>query len=144
LQLGLARRGWKPHRFPDSNVVVFLPQDIAAGHDPEGVLHGSTTGTEIELSATLHRGFEDRRRAALEFVSHLARKNRRTVREVGTYRYYYDPTDADVSDTALRFWVIGIPGAVVVLSILCRGKKPVSDPLQEVHDAIPYLVGEIL
>src|SRR5262245_8268948 len=95
LPLDLARRGWIPHKFPDSNVVVFLAEGVAAAHDPEGVLMGSTTGKEVEFSATLHGGFEGDRAAALGFVSHLAGGKGLRVQDVGTYRCFYDPTEAD-------------------------------------------------
>jgi len=144
LPLILARKGWTPHRFPNSNVVVFLPPTIAAAFDPEGVLHGSTNGKDTEFSATLHRGFEENRTSALDFVSHLAEKKGRKVREVGTYNYFFDPTDADITETAMRFWVIGVPRAVVVISILCDGKVPVSEPLREVREALPQIVGQLL
>ncbi len=144
LPLDLARRGWRPHRFHESNIVVFLPEEVVAAFDPEGVLHGSTNGNDIEFSATLHGGFEKKRASALDFVAHLARKNRRNLREAGTYRYYFDPTKADITANALRFWVIGIPGAVVVVSIMCQGKIPVSKPLRDVRREIPHIVGEVM
>jgi hypothetical protein len=144
LPLDLARRGWIPHKFPDSNVVVFLPEEVTAAHDPEGVLMGSTTGKEVEFSATLHGGFEEDRAGALDFVSHLAQEKRRRVRDVGTYRYFFDPTEVDIGARAMRFWVIGIPGAVVVVSILCNGKTPVAEALQEVRNEVPQIVGELL
>jgi hypothetical protein len=124
--------------------VVFLPEDVAAAFDPEGVLHGSTNGRDVEFSATLHGGFEENRSAALDFVAHLARKNRRKTRDVGTYRYFFDPAQEDITATAPRFWVIGIPGAVVVVSILCHGKTPVSEPLRAVRREVPHIVGELL
>ncbi len=144
LPLELAKRGWIPYRFPNANVVVFLPEGIAAAHDPEGVLMGSSTGKEAEFSATLHSGFEGNRSGALDFVSHLAKKGGHRVREVGTYRYFFDPTDEDISARAMRFWVIGIPGAVVVMSMLCNGKTPVSAAFQDVVKEVPHLVGELL
>jgi hypothetical protein len=144
LPLELARRGWKPHNFPDSEVVVFLPPAVTASFDPEGVLLGSTTGREVQFSATLHGGFEHDPAKAFDFVSHLAEKKDRKVRDVGTYRYFSDPGDADIEATAMRFWVIGIPGAVVVVSILCNGKTPVSEPLQEVRQEMPHIVAELL
>jgi len=127
-----------------SNVVVFLPERVAAAHDPEEVLMGSTTGQEVEFSATLHRGFEGNRAAALGFVSHLASKRGLKVQDAGTYRYFYDPTDADKGARAMRFWVIGVPGAVVVVSILCQGETAVSPLLREVSQEIPRIVGELL
>jgi hypothetical protein len=144
LPLDLARRGWRPHRFRESNVVVFLPEGVVAALDPEGVLHGSTNGKDVEFSATLHGGFDEDRAGALDFVSHLARKNRRKATDAGTYRYYFDPTEADRAATAHRFWVIGIPGAVVVVSILCDGTTPVSEPLRAVRGELPHIVGELL
>jgi hypothetical protein len=144
LPLDLARRGWKPHKFRNSNVVVFLPQTVVAAFDPEGVLHGSTTGENVEFSATLHGDFDEAHAGALDFVAHLAKQKRRKVTDVGTYRYFFDPTDEDITATAMRFWVIGIPGSVVVVSILCHGKTPVSEPLKEVRKELPHIVGELL
>jgi hypothetical protein len=144
LPLDLARRGWIPYKFPGSNVVVFLPEGVAAAHDPEGVLMGSTTAKEVEFSATLHGGFEEDRAGALGFVSHMAEKKGLRTQDVGTYRYFYDPTEAEKRARAMRFWVIGIPGAVVVVSILCNGETPVSPLLREVSQEIPHIVGELL
>jgi hypothetical protein len=144
LPLDLARRGWIPHKFPDSNVVVFLPEGVTAAHDPEGVLMGSTTGNEVEFSATLHGGFDEDRASALDFVAHMAQQRGLKVQDVGTYRYFFDPTAEDLTARAMRFWVIGIPGAVVVVSILCKGKTPVSAALQEVRNEVPHIVGELL
>ena len=144
LPLELARRGWRPYRFPESNVVVFLPEGIAAAHNPEGVLMGSTTGKAVEFSATLHGGFAENRAAALDFIDYLAKDRGVTPQDVGTYRFFYDPTETDIHARSERFWVIGIPGAVVVVSILCDGETPVSPLLQEVREAIPQIVGELL
>jgi hypothetical protein len=144
LPLDLARRGWVPYRFPNSNVVVFLPEGVAAAHDPEGVLMGSTTGKEVEVSATLHGGFEEDRAMALGFVSHLAEQKGLKTKDVGTYRYFYDPTEEDRRTRSLRFWVIGIPGAVVVVSILCEGETPVSPLLQQVASEVPHIIGGLL
>ena len=144
LPLELSRRGWKPYRFPKSNIVVFLPECMAADFDPEGVLLGSSNSKDIEFSATLHRDFEHDRKSALDFVAHLARQKRRKVQEVGTYHFFFDPTEVDITATANRFWVIGVPGAVVVLSILCNGKIPVSEPLREIHTELPHIIGELL
>jgi DNA-directed RNA polymerase subunit RPC12/RpoP len=143
LPLDLARRGWRPYRFKNSNVVVFLPETMAAAFGPDGVLHGSTTGKETEFSATLHGDFEYNAQA-LEFVKHLAEKKGRKIHDVGTYRYFYDPTDAPSKALTPRFWVIGIPGAMVVVSIVGTRKGPVSEALQEVRDEIPHIVGELL
>ena len=144
LPLDLARRGWKPYRFPKSNIVVFLPQSMAADFDPEGVLLGSSNSKDTEFSATLHRDFEHDKKSALDFVAHLARQKRRKVQEVGTYHFFFDPTEVDITATANRFWVIGVPGAVVVVSILCNGKIPASESLREIHTELPQIVGELL
>lgn len=144
LPLELAKRGWRPYRFPDTNVVVFLPEGMSAAHDPEGVLLGSSSKSDVEFSATLHRGFEDNSSDSLAFVSHLAKKGKHKLRDVGTYRYFFDPTDVDRNARAMRFWVIGIPGAVVVVSILCNGVVPVSAPLQDVMKELPHIVGELM
>lgn len=144
LPLELARRGWIPHRFPKSNVVVFLPEGVVAAHDPEGVLIGSTNAKDVEFSATLHGGFEQDRADALHFLAHMAQKRGLKVQNFGTYSYFFDPTDAPPTAKALRFWVIGVPGAVVVVSISCEGDKPVSPLLQEVKQQIPQIIGELL
>jgi len=143
LPLDLARRGWKPYKFAESNVLVFLPPSVAADFDPEGVLLGSSSGKEVEFSATLHRDFKDRLEA-LDFVSHLAGKNGGKVKDIGTYRYFLDPTNGEAAAPAMRFWVVGIPGAVVVVSILCKGHTPVSKVLQEVSKEFPHIIGELM
>jgi hypothetical protein len=144
LPLDLARRGWKPYRFKDSQVIVLLPEGLNAAFDPEGVLIGTLDGKAVHFSATLHGGFEGNRVGALDFVNYLAKGRGLKVRERGTYRYFFDPTDAPPKAIANRFWVIGIPGAVVVVSILGTRKRPVSDLLREIKEEIPRIVGELL
>jgi hypothetical protein len=123
---------------------VFLPETMAAAFGPDGVLYGSTTGKEPDFSATLHGGFEEERTQALDFVAHLAEERSLELHEVGTYRYFYDPADAPPKEVAPRFWVVGIPGAVVVVSLSGTAKGPVSELLREVREEIPHLVGELL
>ncbi len=148
LPLDLARRGWHPYKFPDSNVVVFLPppSKMVAAFDAEGVLYGSTGPKELEFSATLHAGgdFDDDKTMALGFVDHLAAQRGLKTRDKGTYRFFYDPTDADPRSPDHRFWVVGIPGAVVVISIIAEKNGPSSPVLREVWDEIPQIVGELL
>jgi len=91
-----------------------------------------------------HGGFDEHRAGALGFVSHLAGQRGLKTRDVGTYRFFYDPTEEDATARTMRFWVIGIPGSVVVVSILCDGETPVSPLLSEVRDEIPQIVGELL
>src|SRR5579872_1775854 len=143
LPIDLARRGWKPYKFENSNVVVLLPETLAAAFGPDGVLYGSTSGKEPEFSATLHGGFEERAQA-LDFVAHLARQRNLKIHDEGTYRYCYDPTDAPTKTVAPRFWLVGIPGSVVVISIAGTRKGPASDLLKEIWEEIPHIVGELL
>jgi hypothetical protein len=144
LPLDLARRGWRPYKFKDSSVVVFLPTTMAAEFGPDGVLYGSTTGKEVEFSATLHGGFEGDASQALDFVAHLAKQRSLKIHDAGTYRWCYDPTDAPPKAVAPRFWVVGIPGAVVVISLTGTRKGPVSEILREVREEIPHIVGELM
>src|SRR4051812_4562018 len=81
LPLELLRRGWKPHKFPDSNVVVILPEAMIADHNDEGVLFASSTSKNVEFSATLHRDFERDRSSAFEFVGRLAAKKVRKFKD---------------------------------------------------------------
>ncbi len=146
LPVELAERGWKPHRFPESNVVVFLPPAVAAAFDTDGTLKGITDSKAIEFYATLHarEEFNENPEASLDAVSHLADAKGLQTLDKGTYRYFYDPTDEDPFTAALRYWVVGIPGAVVVVSILADHSGPRSSALQEVWDEIPQIVGAVI
>jgi hypothetical protein len=123
---------------------VFLPEHLAAAFGPDGVLYGSTDGKTAEFSATLHGGFEEDRAGALDFVAHLARERKLKFHDVGTYRYFFDPTHVAPDEMAPRFWVVGIPGSVVVISLTGTAQGPVPDLLQEIAKEIPHIVGELL
>jgi hypothetical protein len=142
LPLELARRGWKPHGFKGSPVVVLLPERFVVAATPEGVLQATVGGEQVEFSATLH-DFQEHRSASLDFVTYLAGKKNLRTRDKGTYRFYYDPADAPPSAVSHRFWVVGIPGAVVVISLLGTRDAAATDALKEVWDAVPDLVGEM-
>lgn len=144
LPLHLLRRGWRPHRFQDSNVVVILPEEFVADFDDEGVLVGTNDGKEVEFSATLHGGFKKDRAGALDFVTTLAEEKKLKTRDVGTYRYFFDPTDEDPNEVANRFWVVGVPGAVVVISVLGTRESAASEVLGKIRTEIPNIVGELL
>jgi hypothetical protein len=117
---------------------------MAAEFGPDGVLYGSTTGKEVEFSATLHGGFEGDASRALDFVADLAKQRSLPIHDKGTYRWFYDPTDAPPKAVAHRFWVVGIPGALVVISLTGTRKGPLSEILREVRDEIPHIVGELM
>jgi hypothetical protein len=118
---------------------------LIATFDDEGVLVASLSGEDLEFSATLHRhnGIDEDRSAALEMVNMLARNRGIKPKSQGTYQYFLDATDADPNELAHRFWTIGIPGAMVVVSILAYKRGPDSALLKEVWNEVPHLVGEL-
>jgi hypothetical protein len=142
----LLRDGWRPHRFPDSAIVVALPPRVTGRFDDKGVLHGFAAGPGRFFTATLHArpAFTQNRKSAIDFVAHLAGKKGAQAVDVATYRYFVDPTESRNDSTILTFYVIGIPGAVVVVSLSRRPDSPPSELVEQVRQAIPYLVGELL
>ena len=142
----LLRDGWKPYRFPDSEIVVILPQTLVAGFGEDGVLYASSNGTDTDFAATLHTNseFTNCRELALEFVSDLAAKKGAQVVDVATYRYFADPNVHTEGRNEHNFWVIAIPGAVVVVSLTRAAGSPFPPALESVRAAIPDIIGELL
>lgn len=146
LPTDLLRTGWKPYRFPDSDVVVILPQAMTVAFGDDGVLHGSSTDDEPDFTATLHADprLREDREFALEFVSHLASTKGGRVVDTATYRYFSDPKTERDGLKEHAFWVIGIPGAVVVVSLTRESGSALPNLLEEVRAAIPRIVGELV
>ena len=145
LCIALLRQGWKPHRFPDSDVIVALPHDFVAGFDGEGTLIGSLNGKDHHFSATLHGGdgLFAVPHAAYGFIDHLAAKSNASPIDKGTYRYFKDPETKGDDDLTFTFYVIAIPSAVVVVSIASPPGEPRPPALAKIEAAIPDLVGEL-
>lgn len=145
LCIALLRDGWKPYRFPHSNVVVAVPHDFIAAFDHDGVLLGTLDGQSQNFSATLHTNEEIQRdpAAAYEFLDHLAAKSEVTPTDKGTYRYYKDPNSTGDAQLEYTFYVIAIPGAVVVVSIASAPDRERPDSLARIEIAIPDIIGEL-
>jgi hypothetical protein len=142
----LLREGWKPYKFPKSDVIVILPQALMADFSRDGVLYASSDGKEPDFSATLHTDphLVKNREFALEFISDLASKASTNVIDVATYRYFADPNTQREGTKEISFWVIGIPGAVVVVSLSRHVNEPYAESIEQVRQAIPQIVGELL
>ncbi len=145
LCLALLRGGWKCHRFPESNVVVALPHDFVAAFDDEGVLIGTLDGKSHNFSATLHSGeqFKGAPTLAYAFLDHLAHKAGATPQDKGTYRYFQDPNKTGDENLEYTFYVVAIPGAVVVVSIASPPNLDRPPALARIEEAIPDLIGEL-
>ena len=145
LCIALLRDGWKPYRFPQSNVVVAVPHDFVAAFDDDGVLLGTIDGQSQNFSATLHAGEEllDDPIAAYDFLDHLAEKAGVEPTDKGTYRYYKDPNLTGDEELQYTFYVIAIPGSVVVVSIASTPNLERPDSLARIENAIPDIVGEL-
>lgn len=145
LCLALLRNGWKCHRFPRSDVVVALPRDFVADIDDEGVLIGTIDGKSHNFSATLHNQeeFRDDPTLAYSFLDILAEKSAAVPIDKGTYRYFRDPKTTGDDQLEYTFYVIAIPGAVVVVSIASTPGLDRPEPLARVEAAIPDLIGEL-
>jgi hypothetical protein len=146
LPTNLLRDGWTPHCFPNSAVVVALPPGVTGRFDDQGVLHGFAHGLGRFFTAKLHTNpkFTQKKELALEFVGNLAKKKRAQAVDVATYRYFIDPTEGREDSRIITFCVIGIPGAVVVVSLRSQPDSPPSEPIERIRHAIPQIVGELL
>lgn len=145
LCIALLRDGWKPYRFPHSNVVVAVPHDFVAAFDDDGVLLGTLDGRSQNFSATLHANeeFHSDPAAAYDFLDHLAEKSSVEPTDKGTYRYYKDPNLTGDEQLQYTFYVIAIPGSVVVVSIASPPDLERPDSLARIENAIPDIVGEL-
>jgi hypothetical protein len=146
LPLKLLRDGWTPHCFPNSTVLVALPPGVTVKFDDKGVLHGFARGLGRFFTATLHTNpkFTQSRELALEFVGNLARKKGAEAIDIATYRYFIDPKEGCDGSRVITFCVIGIPGAVVVLSLSRERGSPPSEFFENIRKAIPQIIGELL
>jgi hypothetical protein len=145
LPLKLLRDGWKPHCFPNSTIMVVLPPEVFVSFSDKGVLNGLARREGPFLTATLHSNpkFTRVRQSALDFVAHLANKKRALAIDVATYRYFVDPTEARDDSRIITFYVIGIPGAVVVVTLSRPLDAPPSGLIERMRRTIPYIVGEL-
>ena len=146
LPVKLLRDGWTPHSFPKSTIVVALPPEVAVQFDDKGVLHGFARGLSHFFTATLHTNprFTKNRELALEFVGNLAAKKGAKTVDVATYRYFIDPTEGREDSRIITFCVIGIPGAVVVVSLSRQPDSPPSELVESIRHAIPQIIGEFV
>jgi hypothetical protein len=141
----LLRDGWTPHCFPDSAVMVALPPGVIARFNDKGVLNAGSPGLGAFFTATLHANskFTQNRKSALDFVEHLAKKKNAQPIDVATYRYFVDPAESRNESNIITFYVIGIPGAVVVVTLSRPPNAPPSELVERIRNAIPYIVGEL-
>ena len=146
LPVKLLRDGWNPYCFPNSTVVVALPPGVSVQFDDKGVLHGFARGLGRFLTATLHTNpkFAQSKDLALKFVENLARKKGAQAVDVATYRYFIDPTEGREDSRIITFCVIGIPGAVVVVSLSRQPDSPPFEQIESIRQAIPQIIGELV
>jgi hypothetical protein len=142
----LLRDGWTPHCFPNSTVVVALPPGVTVQFDKKGVLHGFARGLGRFFTATLHTNpkFTQSKDLALKSVESLAKKKGAQVIDIATYRYFIDPTEGREDSRIITFCVIGIPGAVVVVSLSRQPDSPPSEHIESIRHAIPQIIGELV
>jgi hypothetical protein len=145
LPVELMRNGWTPHCFPNTKILVLRPPGVMGVFNDKGVLNGGTRVLGPFFSATLHsnRHFTSNRKSALDFVDHLARKKGAKAVDVATYRYFVDPTESRNDSRIITFYVIGIPGAVVVVTLSRPPDAPPSELVERIRQAIPQIVGEV-
>jgi hypothetical protein len=139
----LMRRGWQPHEFGRTKVAVCLPPQLRVRFSAEGILQAAIDTPHPVVSATLHGGFEENPALAGQFVLQLSQQKRLMLHHVGTHSCFYDPSLADPNVIAERHFVIAMPGAVVSLSIHGTREFAATPLLQEVRNAVPYLVGRV-
>jgi hypothetical protein len=137
----LLRRGWQPHVFGITKVAVWLPPRLMVRFSADGILQGIVDTPHPVVTATMHRGFEESPELAGQFVYHQAQQKRLMLHHVGTHSCYYDPTAAESHVIAPRQFVIAIPGAVISLAIHGSREYAATPLLQEVRNAVPFLVG---
>jgi hypothetical protein len=139
----LAQQGWRTHRFGSTNVVLLLPPELKVWFGAQGELVGSEDPPTPSLMATLQQGFEADPSLALDFVEDLAEKRGLTCHTVGSYRCFYDPTPADPLQVHERFFIVGLPGSVVIIKM--RGTRDAAATLllNQIRAAIPHVVGEM-
>jgi len=142
----LLREGWTPHCFPNSTVVVALPPGVTVQFDDKGVLHGFARGLGRFFTATLHTNskFTQSKELALKFVENLAKKKGAQAIDVATYKYFIDPIEGHEGSRVITFCVIGIPGAVVVVSLSRQPDSPPSELVESIRHAIPQIIGELV
>jgi hypothetical protein len=145
LALALVREGWRCHRFPGTDFIVVLPHDFSAAFDAEGVLMGTLDGEQPHFSATLHREevMATNPRQAYRFLDHLANKAQASPVDKGTYRYFQDPNKTGTPDFEYTFYVIAVPGAVVVISLASPPALARPAALARIENAVPDLIGEL-
>lgn len=139
----LSRRGWRPHRFGQTNVVLLLPPEMSTWMTPQGAMYAGENPPQPTLLATLQRGFDADPSLALDFVEDLAEKRGLQCHTVGTYRCFYDPTSADPQQVCERYFIIGWPGSVVVLNLKGTRDAACTIVLNQVRAAIPHVAAEM-
>jgi hypothetical protein len=147
LPTALLRDGWIPHRFANSDIVVILPRARMAKFGENGTLYASfTRDNKIDFTATLHTNpkFKNQRELALEFISQLSKKKNAKVVDLATYRYFADPTVGIEKSRENNYWVIGIPSAVVVVSLTRDVGGSFPPAIEGIRLAIPNIIGELL
>lgn len=140
----LLQRGWMPHQFGITPVVIALPPQFRVRFAADGTLEAHHDVPQPVLTAKLHGGFEGNPLLALEFVADQAQQRRVAFHDVGPYRCYYDPTAADPYAVALRDFVVALPGAIVVLSLWGTREQAATPLLNEVRQMVPHLIGSLV
>lgn len=143
LPVELLQKRWMPHQFGISPFVIALPPQFTVRFAADGTLQAAVDRPEPELTAKLHGGFDLNPSLALDFVSDQAEQRSVPVHDVGLYRCFYDPGQADPYAVALRMFVIGLPGGVIALNLWGTRETAATPLLNEVRKMLPHLVGRL-
>jgi len=138
--MDLVQRGWRSHRFGNSQVVILLPAQLHVWWTKDGALSAGEDPPTTTLTATLQQGFEADPSLALDFVEDMAERRGLQYHTIGTYRCFYDAGPADPWIVAERYFVIGIPGSVVTINLQGTRDAAATIVLNQVRAAIPQLV----
>ncbi|WP_425617474.1 hypothetical protein NA78x_001152 [Anatilimnocola sp. NA78] len=138
--MDLVQRGWRSHRFGNSQVVILLPSQLHVWTEKDGTLCGGEDPPATTLTARLQQGFDADPSLALDFVEDMAERRGLQYHTVGTYRCFYDAGPADPWVVAERYFIVGIPGSVVTLAMRGTRDAAATIVLNQVRAAIPQLV----
>jgi hypothetical protein len=82
-------------------------------------------------------------KSSLDSVTRLARKKGATAVDVATYQHFINPTEVRNESRITTFYVMGIPGAVVVVTLSRAPEAPPTDLMERIRQAIPQIVGDL-
>lgn len=145
----LKRPGWMACKFLRSEVVIILPETFEIALQTPSAsdfIEASSERDKDDFTATLHTDpyFLENPDFALDFVTSLAQQAGTTAIDMPPYRFFGDPNVLKEGKQEINMWVIGFPGAVLVISLAHKKGKPYTAGLEQVHQAIPQICGMLL